>query len=70
MELTPSTLPPEWNGYIPYDTALTVYVQNVPLNVTLVDMRIYTNRWLIMAMHEKKIIEFIYPRDKFYLNER
>jgi hypothetical protein len=68
MELTPSTLPPEWKGYIPDNTALTVHVNNVPLNVTVLDMRIYPNRWLIMAKHETNIIELIYPRDKFYLH--
>ena len=68
MELTPSTLPSEWKGYIPDNTVLTVYVNNESLQVTLLDMRIYPNRWLIIAKHENKIVELIYPRDKFYLS--
>jgi hypothetical protein len=68
MELTPSTLPLEWKGYIPYNTLLTVCVNNESLQVTLLDMRIYPNRWLIMAKHENNIVELIYPRDKFYLS--
>ena len=70
-EINPGTIKSIFNGeYIPDNTVVKVVPrEKPPTKVSVIDMRVYPNQWVIMAKSEDgSLCDFVWPRDKFYTN--